>query len=316
MVESQAADRAPAAMGEDAPRFRFFPSSGPLSHYVEYLYTSEIPSHFTTRVDATRLPEVEAQLVFAIEDGNLYPGGASIGGTQRACLFLQPAHLQVIAIPPSIRQAVGASLRPAGLRLLLPGGAGGLMDAPLLGLDDLWGAEGRELRERLVSALTPDRRLALLEDHLQTRVRQLERPSRIVRRAFELMQAAHGEISTEQLARACGCTSRTLRSATAAEAGLAPKHLARIVRIRYALDLLTNAGVPLSTAAATSAFSDHAHMSREFRELIGEAPSQLGHKLRSEALPVISAERNLISTGLLVVPKAPTAHHVSDFFKT
>ena len=61
---------------------------------------------------------------------------------------------------------------------------------------------------------------------------------------------------------ACGCTSRTLRSATVAEAGLASKQLARIVRIRYALELLTGAGVPLSAAAASSAFSDQAHMSR------------------------------------------------------
>jgi AraC-like DNA-binding protein len=127
-----------------------------------------------------------------------------------------------------------------------------------------------------------------------------------VQRAFELIQAAHGEISTEQVARECGCTSRTLRSAIVAEAGLPPKQLARIVRIRYALDLLTGAGVPLSAAAATSAFSDQAHMSREFRELIGEPPAQLGHRIRSVGLPTFSAERDLISTGLLVVPK-PTA---------
>ncbi len=145
---------------------------------------------------------------------------------------------------------------------------------------------------------------ALLERYLHARVRRLEAPSRAVRRAFELIQAAHGEISTEQLARACGCTSRTLRNATIAEAGLAPKQLARIVRIRYALDLLTGAGVPLSAAAASSAFSDQAHMSREFRELIGEPPAQLGQKIRSAELPSFSAERNLISTGLLVVPKS------------
>jgi transcriptional regulator GlxA family with amidase domain len=90
---------------------------------------------------------------------------------------------------------------------------------------------------------------------------------------------------------------------TVAEAGLAPKHLARIVRIRHALELLADAGVPLSAAAATSAFSDHAHMSREFRELIGAAPSQLGPRIRSLSIPTFSAERNLMSTGLLVIPR-------------
>jgi len=294
-------DQAPPAT--DEPIFRFFPTTEPLSHFVDYLYTSEVPGRFVAQVHATRLPEVEAQLVFAIEEGNIFPGGMWLGEGLRACLFLQPAHLQVIPIPGGIRQAVGASLRPAGLRLLLPRGADGLADAPLFGLDELWGVEGRTLRDRLVLAPTADLRLALLERFLRARALRLERPNRAVCHAFELMQAAHGEISTEQLARACGCTSRTLRSATIAEAGLSPKQLARIERIRYALELLTGAGVPLSAAAASSAFSDQAHMSREFRQLIGEAPSQLGQKIRSADIPSVNTERNLISTGLLVTPK-------------
>jgi len=119
----------------------------------------------------------------------------------------------------------------------------------------------------------------------------------------ELIRAAHGEISTERLAATCGCTSRTLRSLAVAETGLLPKQLARVVRIRRALELLSVAGVPLSEAAMASAFSDQAHMSREFRELIGARPSDLSQRLRSGAVPSFSAERSLISTGLLVVPK-------------
>jgi len=294
----------PAPADQEAPNFRFFRTETPLSHFVEYFYTSEVPRHFTTRVQGTRLPEVQAQLVFAIEEGNDFPGGVGLGDGLRACLFLQPAHLQIIPIPSSIRQAIGASLRPTGLRLLRPRGADGLVEAPLFGLE-LWGAEGRELLERMVVAGTVSRRLAVLEQYLRARVGRLERPSRPVERAFELIQAAHGEISTERLARACGCTSRTLRSATLAEAGLAPKQLARIERIRYALDLLAFNRVPLSDAAASSAFSDHAHMSREFRELLGEPPSRLGQKLRSADMPSFNSERNLISTGLLVMPKPP-----------
>jgi AraC-like DNA-binding protein len=293
-----------ATAEQAATSFRFFPTAEPLSQFAAYLYTSEVPRHFAVQVEGLRLPEVEAQLVFAIEEGNLFPGGIWLGGGLRGCLFLQPAHLQVIPIPGSIREAVGASLRPAGLRLLLPRGAYGLTDAPLFALDELWGAEGRELRDRLILAETASRRLALLERYLHARVRALESPSRTVQRAFELIQATHGEISSEQLARACGCTSRTLRNATVAEAGLTPKHLARIVRIRYALDLLASAGVPLSSAAAISAFSDQAHMTREFRELIGEPPSQLGQKIRSVDMPRFNTERNLISTGLLVTPKS------------
>ena len=288
---------------ELVPSFRFFPAAAPLGHFVEYLYWSHVPHQFTTQIEAMRLPEVEAQLVFALEEGNQFPGGIQLTEGLRACLFLQPAHLQVIPIPGSIRQAVGAALRPAGLRLLLPAGAECLLDAPLMALEDLLGSEARALLEQLVLAGTPDRRRAQLERFLRGRLERVGAPSRPVAHAFELIRAAHGEVSTEQLARACGCSSRTLRSLTMAEAGLAPKHLARIVRIRHALDLLSDAGVPLSAAAATSAFSDHAHMSREFRELLGEPPSQLGQRIRSPGMPSFNAERNLMSTGLLVVPK-------------
>ncbi len=288
---------------EEQPSFRFFPAAPPLGHFVDYLYTSHVPRQFTNLIDGMRLPEVEAQLVFAIEEGTVFPGGIWLREGRRACLFLQPGHLQMIPIPSGIRQAVGAALRPSGLRLLLPQGASMLLDAPLIALEDLWGAEARELLERLVLAGTVDQRRALLERYLQARVQYANAPSRAVNHAFQLIQAAHGEISTEQLARACGCSSRTLRTLTLNEAGLAPKHLARVVRIRHALTLLSDAGVPLSAAAATSAFSDHAHMSREFRELIGAPPSQLGQRMRSPSIPRFSAERNLLSTGLLVVPK-------------
>lgn len=288
---------------ELAPSFRFFPAVRPLSPFVDYLYCSNVPRQFISQIEAMRLPEVEAQLVFALEEGNQFPGGIWLAEGLRACLFLQPAHLQVIPIPGSIRQAVGAALRPAGLRLLLPAGAECLLDAPLIALEDLLGSEARALLERLVVEGTPDRRRALLERYLQGRLQRVSAPSRPVAHAFELIQAAHGEISTDQLARACGCSTRSLRSLILAEAGLAPKHLARIVRIRHALELLSDAGVPLSAAAATSAFSDHAHMSREFRELLGEPPSHLGPRMRSPAIPHFSAERNLMSTGLLVMPK-------------
>jgi AraC-like DNA-binding protein len=288
---------------ELATSFRFFPAAAPLSHFVDYLFCSVVPPQFASQVEAMRLPEVEAQLVFALEEGNQFPGGVRLKEGLRASLFLQPAHLQVIPIANSIRQAVGAALRPAGLRLLLPAGAECLLDAPLMALEDLLGAEARELLERLVVESTADRRRSLLERYLQGRLQRVGAPSRPVAHAFELIQAAHGEVSTEQLARACGCSSRTLRSLTMAEAGLAPKHLARIVRIRHALELLGEAGVPLSAAAATSAFSDHAHMSREFRELLGEPPSHLGQRIRSPGVPSFRAERNLMSTGLLVIPK-------------
>lgn len=210
----------------------------------------------------------------------------------------------MIAIPGSIRGAVGASLRPAGLRILMPKGAGSLIDMPLIALEDIWGAPARELLERMVAAAVPSAQLQVLQQFLMARVEHATKPSRAVAHAVDLIRSAHGELSTEQLAEACGCTSRTLRSLAVAETGLTPKHLARVARIRRALELLSLAEVKLTDAALASAFSDQAHMSREFRELIGSPPSNLSARIRSGAVPSFSAERSLMSTGLLVMPKS------------
>jgi AraC-like DNA-binding protein len=209
----------------------------------------------------------------------------------------------MIPISSTIRGAVGACLRPAGLRLLLQGGAGNLTDSPLIALEDLLGAEGRQLLEHMIEQPSADERMQVLRQFLLARVSRVVPPHPAVRRAIDLIVHHHGEISTERLAEACGCTSRTLRAATAAETGLPPKHLARVARIRRALELLNERHVPLSTAAVAAAFSDHAHMSREFRELIGAAPSDLSQRLRSSAVPTFTTERKLTSTGLLVMPR-------------
>jgi AraC-like DNA-binding protein len=187
--------------------------------------------------------------------------------------------------------------------MLHPKGVSDLSNMPLVALEDLWGAEGRVLLNRLIDVGTPQNRLALLEQYLTARVSHMPPPNRTAARLTRLISASHGELSTAQLAQACGCTTRTLRNATLAAAGVSPKHLGRIVRIRRALELLAEAGISPRDAAASSAFSDQAHMSREFRELVGLPPARLGSQLRSQPLPRFSTERNLIDTGLLVLPK-------------
>jgi AraC-like DNA-binding protein len=290
----------------DAASFRFFPATGPLRHFVAYFFASSVPGGFVDGVDAVRLPEVEAQLVFVSEAGRTFPAAQAIGGGLSASLFLQPAHLHVVPISSTIRGAVGAALRPAGLRILLDDGAELLGAAPLIALEELCGAPARRLFARLLEARDDSRRVDLLRHFLLDRLARTAEPNRSVVRMIELMQAAGGQLSVETLAQSCGCSSRTLRNAAVSELGLAPKQLARIVRIRRALELLVRAGIPLGDAATRSAFSDQAHMSREFRAMIGAAPAHLGKRIHAPG-PSFASERNLIDTGLLILPKPARA---------
>jgi AraC-like DNA-binding protein len=61
--------------------------------------------------------------------------------------------------------------------------------------------------------------------------------------------------------------------------------------------------VSLSGAAVQSAFSDQAHMSREFRDLLGASPGRLSERLYAAQRLRFSAERNLRSTGLLLLQR-------------
>jgi AraC-like DNA-binding protein len=294
----------PPSSGPPGADFKFLPASAPLDRFAEYLYYSRVSSGFMAGVDAMRVPEAEAQVVFVIEEGQSFPGGKWLSDGYRAALFLQPAHLQVIPIASTIRQAVGVALRPAGLTMLLPRGGADLSETPLLPLEELWGAEGHVLLNRLIDEATPQNRLAVLEQYLSARARHLPPPNPTAAHLARLLRASHGELSTAQLAEACGCSTRTLLNATLSAAGVSPKHLGRIVRIRRALDLLAEAGISPRDAAASSAFSDQAHMSREFRELVGMPPARLGSQMRSPSLPLFSTERNLMGTGLPILPKS------------
>lgn len=310
------------ARAETEAVFRFFPVAKPLGDFVEYVYSSTVPAGFMTRFAGARLPEAEAQLVFAIEEGAAFPGSLQLPDGTRAALFLQPGHLHVITIPSSIRHATGASLRPAGLRALTGDVAPDLFGTDRVALEDIWGAPGRELLERLLVTSSAEARVKLLADTLRERLCAGACPSPLAVRAFELIRIAHGELTVAELARRCGCSTRTLYNAIARETGLTPKALARIARMRRALELL-KAGKAPSSAAVEAAFSDQAHMSREFLALVGEPPARVGRLLRhsAQALPEHTSERELTGTGLLVLSRdaavtAPVGRQLSDLFKT
>ena len=56
--------------------------------------------------------------------------------------------------------------------------------------------------------------------------------------------------------------------------GYGPKTLARILRMRRALDL-ARAGAPLAEVAVRSGYADQAHLTREVRDLAGVPPTRL-----------------------------------------
>ena len=93
------------------------------------------------------------------------------------------------------------------------------------------------------------------------------RDARIVRAVLEAVRVGDA-------AAVSGRSPRRLHQRIVELAGMPPRRLRRVERIRRALALgLRHRGLPWSEAAACAGFADQPHLVREFRVLLGVAPS-------------------------------------------
>jgi AraC-like DNA-binding protein len=289
--------------------FRYHVPPWPLARFVESLYSSYTSAEFVAGLErAERLPEMAAQLVFMLEDGCAYPGARRVHGSVHASLFLQLGHLQRLDIPLSVREVTAASLRPSGLPLVLPGSAEAWTGSELIAFDEILKRPAQELLERLVETKTPLGRMRVLQGFLEQRMRSVVAPHPLVSKALRLTSQSQGALSVTELADRCGCSVRRLHQLAVQTTGLSPKQLARIARAQNLLGVLKSSS-SLTDAAMMAGFFDHPHLIRECQALFGCTPSELSEALsRSPALdPVMSTNRQLISTGLALVPRAPAA---------
>lgn len=127
--------------------------------------------------------------------------------------------------------------------------------------------DARALAERIAEA--PDRAL-VLEDFAARRLRGGS-PDPVAAAAARRLR---GGVGVAELARDLGLSDRQLHRRSVAAFGYGPKVLARVLRLRRALDL-AYAGNPFAEVAAVAGYADQAHMSREVRALAGLSLSEL-----------------------------------------
>ena len=97
--------------------------------------------------------------------------------------------------------------------------------------------------------------------------------------------------SVRELARRLGRSVRTLQRVFAEDVGLSPKTLLRITRIQRAL-ALARASTPLrwSAIAVRAGYHDQSHFVRDFRALVGCAPSEFRPEEASLTSSFLSSE--------------------------
>jgi AraC-like DNA-binding protein len=187
-------------------------------------------------------------------------------------------HTRPALIEHSGRQAgLQLSLTPVGARALLGVPAGALASLDIA-VDDVLGAAGRELVDRVRSAPDWPGRFAAVEQVLLRAVRHGSGPAPEVAEAWRLTTASGGRLRVAEVAARVGWSDRHLEKRFRAETGLSPKAAARVVRFDRARRVLAaragrGGATDLAGLAADLGFADQAHLTREWRALAGLPPT-------------------------------------------
>lgn len=156
-------------------------------------------------------------------------------------------------------------------------------------LADLWGPSAADLADHIAAADPPPASAggnpaapalggwpapsiaAALEEVALGRLRAAGGPDPIGARVAARLAAGATVAAT---AAEVGLGARALHRRSQLLFGYGPKTLARILRMRRALDL-ARAGAPLAEVAALAGYADQAHLTREVKELAGVPPTRL-----------------------------------------
>lgn len=156
---------------------------------------------------------------------------------------------------------------------LLPGASESLLGHPAAALRDQAGPASSWLDAEWCASF---RGAADPAGHLLGAVRALAAgapaPDAAVMAAVRAIIATDGAASVTELSRASGLSSRHFRRKFTRAVGLSPKELTRLRRLRASAADAVVAGHSWADAANDHGFSDQAHLVREFRSLLGQAP--------------------------------------------
>lgn len=166
--------------------------------------------------------------------------------------------------------AVGALLRPAAVAALVEEPAA-LIDAEVpLDAPDLLAAiteamaSGDGHRERAVSVFS---------GWLRTRVGPSDDSSLQVNALSDVLMGEGAALTPEEAATRLAVSVRTLQRMTHRHIGMSPAAMIRRRRLQEAAQLVREESTAdLATIAAELGYSDHAHLTRDFRAVLGIAP--------------------------------------------
>lgn len=217
---------------------------------------------------------------------------------------------------PRTRASVGEhNGKVHGLEVLMaPWAAYRLFGAPMhelageaVELDALLGRRAAALTGAVAGALGWAQRFAILDAELCRLHEAGPVPARQVLWAWGELTRTAGRVPIQRLAARTGWSWRQLDSRFQEQIGLGPKAVARVLRLRRALQLIT-LGRPPAGAASACGFYDQAHLNREFRAMTGLTPGQFLIQRTADrpGPPAVDRLSGEITSVVLSSPPAPT----------
>jgi AraC-like DNA-binding protein len=147
----------------------------------------------------------------------------------------------------------------------------------ILPLTDLLpGSEVERASHRVREARDQRGRVEVLEDLLVARLSP--RPDATIEAAVRAIRAAPGAVRIRALAESLGLSQDRLEKRFRRVVGVSPKRLAKLLRVRHAVEAF-RAGTRLTSLASAAGYFDQSHFIREFRAVTGDSP---GRFLRSD----------------------------------
>lgn len=177
------------------------------------------------------------------------------------------------------QEGVQVSLTPLGARAVYGMPAADLAHR-LVPLEELLGALGVELADRLRAAPTWAARFCVLDELLLRAVGRntggdpMSRVRPEVAEAWRRLLAARGRVQIGKVAAELGWSRRYLTERFRGEVGLSPKTFARVLRFEHAHELATwHDPLPWADVATASGYADQAHLVRDWSEFTGRSPT-------------------------------------------
>jgi AraC-like DNA-binding protein len=258
------------------------PPSPPLDQFIERIwYCSDTPTHTRERM----LPGSNVDLGFNLAEDEIriydpadpaverkYPGAIVLGTSTRS-FFVDPRQRASV---------IGVHFRPGGAYPFLGIATSEIVDDNVA-LGDLWGSDGRNLRERLLEARSTSERFRVVEGVLLRRLR-CGRACHPAARAAVAAFATGRDPSVASVAKLVGLSHRGFIDVFKREVGLTPKLYARLQRFHRVKERIAALGGPPSWAAFALAcgYFDQSHMIRDFMEFSGLSPSGYLHGRNEE----------------------------------